>query len=715
MVTQHTDDQVNRQLCSATRMNPAVYGSLPTDACALSTQGANGPDRIAKSIYDAAGQVLQTLQALGTSVQRTYATNVWGQDGEQLSVTDANGNSTCSVYDGFLRLSQLRFPSTALGAGTCNAADYEGYSYDPGGNRLTLRKRDGVNTIAFTYDALDRQIVKDIPPSGASATDVYTDYDYAGRLIRARFASRTGTGVDYAYDTAGRLTSETTFSRALGYQYDLAGNRTRVTWPDGFYAGYVYDAMNRMTAANENGATSGAGLLATIAYDDLSRRTSLGRGNGASTSYGYDTADRVVSLAHAFVGTSSNQTWTFGYNNASQRISRTSANTLFDWTNHPPATVNKAYDGLNRDAAIAATTGGYDANGNLTFDGTRTFTYDVENRLLTGSAPTAISLSYDPLGRLAQTTAGSAVTKFLYDGDRLSAEYDGSGNLLRRYVHGPGVDEPLVWYEGPGTSDRRQLHQDPQGSIVAWSDGSGNTAASQIQAYGPYGEPQAWAGSRFRYTGQIAIPEAQLYYYKARVYDPATGRFLQTDPVGYKDDLDLYAYVGDDPVDKTDPTGNQEALVLCAAGPAGCAVGAGITVGQAVVAGAVVVGGVIVAAIHHHDSTPTVDEGKQGKHQPDHPNFQPGKGELTHPDPQGLVDDHAGTGQQVGDKPVGEAGSKERVNFGEPIGTHVDGQTGQRQETTNGIIHYDSKGGAHIVPARPTQAPPPRPPKPPSS
>ena len=201
---------------------------------ALSTQGANGPDRIAKSVYDAAGQVLQTLQALGTSVQRTYATNVWGQDGEQLSVTDANGNTTCSVFDGFLRLSQLRFPSTTLGAGTCNTADYEAYSYDPGGNRLTLRKRDGVNTIAFTYDALDRQIVKDIPPSGSSATDVYTDYDYAGRPTHARFASRTGSGIDYAYDTAGRLTSETTFSRTLGYQYDLAGNRTRVTWPDGF-------------------------------------------------------------------------------------------------------------------------------------------------------------------------------------------------------------------------------------------------------------------------------------------------------------------------------------------------------------------------------------------------------------------------------------------------------------------------------------------------
>ncbi|ESQ83275.1 hypothetical protein AEAC466_13570 [Asticcacaulis sp. AC466] len=79
--------------------------------------------------------------------------------------------------------------------------------------------------------------------------------------------------------------------------------------------------------------------------------------------------------------------------------------------------------------------------------------------------------------------------------------------------------------------------------------------------YGPYGEPKdannvdSWSGERFRYTGQIMIPEAKLYDYKARVYDPIAGRFLQTDPVGSKDDLDLYAYVHGDPINHTDPTG----------------------------------------------------------------------------------------------------------------------------------------------------------------
>src|SRR5262249_16810840 len=145
----------------------------------------------------------------------------------------------------------------------------------------------------------------------------------------------------------------------------------------------------------------------------------------------------------------------------------------------------------------------YDGRGNLTSDGTRLFCYDLENHL-TGEAASggnacstpSFSLAYDPLGRIHQTTASSVSTSFLYDGDRLVAEYDGGGLLQRRYVHGAGVDEPFAFYQrqSDGTYPRAWLHADNQGSIIATSDAGGVASA---YSYGPYGEPNTWTGSRY--------------------------------------------------------------------------------------------------------------------------------------------------------------------------------------------------------------------------
>ncbi|MFO1186225.1 MAG: hypothetical protein U1E87_01465 [Alphaproteobacteria bacterium] len=81
---------------------------------------------------------------------------------------------------------------------------------------------------------------------------------------------------------------------------------------------------------------------------------------------------------------------------------------------------------------------------------------------------------------------------------------------MRRYVHGPGTDEPAIWYEG---ADRRWLLADERGSIVAEVPSSG---AVTKYTYDPYGAPSPDTGSRFRYTGQMWLPEIGLYHYKAR-------------------------------------------------------------------------------------------------------------------------------------------------------------------------------------------------------
>jgi|GEM_PF-2186211 len=124
-----------------------------------------------------------------------------------------------------------------------------------------------------------------------------------------------------------------------------------------------------------------------------------------------------------------------------------------------------------------------------------------------------------------------------------------------------------LYHNGSRTTDRRYYRSDERESIVAVADDGGLTL--EIRAYrlhgllsahwadGParYGEPESFEGSRFQYTGQIAISEVGLYYYKARFYAPSLGRFLQTDPLGYVDGLNLYVYVSGDPVNLTDPSG----------------------------------------------------------------------------------------------------------------------------------------------------------------
>ena len=289
---------------------------------------------------------------------------------------------------------------------------------------------------------------------------------------------------------------------------------------------------------------------AAYTYDVLNRRTGETRSSAPARAFDYDLVGQLTAVNQ------SGGNATFAYDAVGNRISVTGA----------PGAGSYTANNINQ----YTTAGGmgaltYDANGNLATANGWTYTHNGNSRLVGVSGPGSVTATFgrDGRNRGVKRTINGTTTYLIYDGWNLVAEYDADGDLTTQYIHGPQVDEILA--KVTSTSTTFPL-PDALGSTIAVTDASGAVLERVFysDAFGTptfkdaNGTPLAGTstGTRFLFTGREWLAALSLYDYRNRTYSAEFGRFIETDPIGFKaGDVNLYRYVSNSPANMSDPIG----------------------------------------------------------------------------------------------------------------------------------------------------------------
>ena len=361
------------------------------------TAGSEGPDRIAKNIYDNHGRLIEVYSGVGTTLVQKSREMVYRTsstlNGQLRFVYDAEGNRTEYLYDDFGRLSKTLYPQESSN-GTSNPNDYDSVTYDSAGRVDSFRTRAG-EVFDFAYDNFGRLMQLDVPTrSGLASThtrDVFYAYYLMGNLTQTRFDSHSGEGILANYNAMGQQLSSSNnmdgATRMISYNYDAAGRRDGITHPDSLDIAYNFDVFNRLTSIQRDGVNT----LFAFDYDEEGRPTErTGYSDAPNQTYSYDAAGRLASLGVEDTGnTTYAADWTFAYNPAGQVTSETRDNDVFAFGNYfddngDPIHLGYTSNGLNQIEAIfdnlskVTNTFAHHSNGNLTSNGNTTYIYDTE-------------------------------------------------------------------------------------------------------------------------------------------------------------------------------------------------------------------------------------------------------------------------------------------------------------------------------------------------
>jgi len=498
------------------------------------------------SAYTAAGLIASRTDARNTTTQTTYdtnghpATSKTGSHPQIATQVDAIGRLQ-SLTDQGGAITQFQYDKRGLLlTRTDPLGKLSTTQYDNVGRPISHTDRNGhIVTSSYTASGKLSQISY---PGNSTVNFVYDQLDHLTSMT-----DPTGTTAN-SYDAAGRLTGSTDPNGfQIQYQYDAAGNLTQLTYPGNKTVSYGYDTLNRLTTVTIGWLNK----TETYSYDAAGRHTQASRFNGSQTSYGYDNADRLTQLNH----TAASQTLASYAYTLDANGNRTKA--VVTEPKLPEKLINASqtysYNTQKNRLTSQNSTGlTYDFEGQLKTQGSTNYSYDYAHRLISQGTSTYV---YDGVGNRIKATRNSTVTKYIYDAaGNLLAEANAGNVITKYYIYGKG----LTALVDAATGQLYVYHFDGTGHTVALTNASQQTVNSY--AYDPYGKVMAQTETiqqPFKYAGQVGIQaeDNNLYYMRARYYDAYLGRFISEDPIGHNGGLNLYAYVGGNPIMLVDPSG----------------------------------------------------------------------------------------------------------------------------------------------------------------